>query len=131
MRTIIPEKLIKARVRSGPYGSDDSLGMSGAFLLIAPTTRASLIVMAADAEDREVDGWEHVSVSLRHRCPNWPEMCFVKDLFWGPDEAVVQFHPPAADYINNHDFCLHLWRDTRGGHRLPPPILVGIKEKVA
>ena len=28
-------------------------------------------------------GWEHVSVSLRNRCPTWDEMCLVKDIFGG------------------------------------------------
>lgn len=30
-------------------------------------------------------GWEHVSVSLRNRCPTWDEMCLVKDIFWRDD----------------------------------------------
>jgi hypothetical protein len=127
VRTILPEKLITGRVRSGPYGSDDTFGLTGAFRLIGPTG-ATLVVMAADATNPVTVGWEHVSVSLPNRCPNWPEMCFVKDLFWGPDETVVQFHVPVADHINNHDHCLYLWRDTRHGHRLPRPGLVGVKE---
>ena len=54
-------------------------------------------------------------------------MCFVKNLFWGEDETVVQFHPPKSEYVNNHPYCLHLWRNTRTGYKLPPSILVGIK----
>ena len=72
-------------------------------------------------------GWEHVSVSTATRCPTWEEMCLVKDLFWRGDEAVMQLHPPKADYVNNHAFCLHLWRPTEGAIPLPPSILVGIK----
>lgn len=41
-------------------------------------------------------GWEHVSVSLSNRCPTWEEMCMVKDIFWGEDECVIQFHPPKS-----------------------------------
>lgn len=40
-------------------------------------------------------GWEHVSVSFASRCPTWDEMCEVKDIFWTPEECVVQYHPPA------------------------------------
>lgn len=56
-------------------------------------------------------------------------MCFVKGLFWSEEETVVQFHPPESTYISNHPYCLHLWRDTRNDHQLPPPVLVGIKSE--
>lgn len=56
------------------------------------------------------EAWEHVSVSLNNRCPTWREMKFVKDLFWEQDELVLQFHPPKSDYVNVHEYCLHLWR---------------------
>src|SRR5690242_16905678 len=55
-------------------------------------------------------GWDHVSVSLPNRCPNWPEMCFIKALFWDDNEAVIQYHPPKSEYVNNHAFCLHMWK---------------------
>jgi hypothetical protein len=56
--------------------------------------------------------WEHVSVTLRkaNRCPNWPEMCFVKDLFFGEDTQCIQFHPMKKEYINLHPYCLHIWK---------------------
>lgn len=68
-------------------------------------------------------GWEHVSVSTPGRCPNWDEMCFVKNLFWDPDDVVMQIHPAAAKYINNHPYCLHLWRPTADGVAIPTPPL--------
>jgi hypothetical protein len=76
-------------------------------------------------------GWEHVSVSLMHHSqftPSWEIMCKVKDLFWDPDVAVMQLHPPQSTYVNNHPGCLHLWRPTAPGVTipLPPPIMVGI-----
>jgi hypothetical protein len=55
-------------------------------------------------------GWDHVSISLAHRCPTWDEMCLVKDLVFRDDEWVMQLHPARKDHINNHPFCLHLWR---------------------
>jgi len=72
-------------------------------------------------------GWEHVSVSTRGRCPNWPEMCFVKALFWSADDVVIQFHPAEADYVNQHPHCLHLWRPVGVTLPTPPPILVGAR----
>ena len=72
-------------------------------------------------------GWEHVSVSTRGRCPNWDEMCFVKKLFWAPDDVVIQFHPAESNYVNNHPYCLHLWRPQAIELPQPPPLLVGTR----
>lgn len=55
-------------------------------------------------------GFEHVSVSLPNRNPNWDEMCFVKDLFWDDEEIVFQLHPRKSQYVNLHQHCLHLWK---------------------
>lgn len=68
-------------------------------------------------------GWEHVSVSPKNRnrrvLPTWEEMCAIKDTFWGPEECVVQYHPPKSEYVNNYPYCLHLWRPI--GQELPRP----------
>lgn len=55
-------------------------------------------------------GWDHVSVSLPDRCPTWDDMEYVRKLFFKPDETVMQLHVPESDHINNHPYCLHLWR---------------------
>lgn len=64
------------------------------------------------------EGWEHVSVSLRTRCPTWEEMEHIARHFW-PDEAAIQYHVPASDHVNFHPFCLHWWRPI--GIELPRP----------
>lgn len=71
-------------------------------------------------------GWEHVSVSRADRCPTWDEMCDVKSLFWDDDDCVIQYHPPKKDHINNHEYCLHLWRPIGIDLPMPPKIMVGI-----
>ena len=53
---------------------------------------------------------EHVSVSLRRRCPTWDEMNIIKDIFWDDEECVIQFHPPKSKYVNAFPYCLHMWR---------------------
>ena len=60
----------------------------------------------------DTDGWDHVSVTIlnEERCPTWEEMCWVKGLFFKPNECVVQFHPSQDDYVNCHPYCLHLWK---------------------
>lgn len=114
----VPEKF---RVTAGRLGSDPSFGNNGAFELTLKTPgKPRLFAIASDGA-----GWEHVSVSRKDRCPTWEEMCAVKDLFWDPEDAVVQFHPPRSNYVNNHPFCLHLWKPAEGSLLLPPSILVG------
>jgi len=68
--------------------------------------------------------WEHVSISLEDRTPTWEEMCFVKDLFWGPEETVIQFHPKESKYVNNMPHCLHLWKKRGVDYELPPQSLI-------
>jgi len=70
-------------------------------------------------------GWEHVSASMNNRCPTWEEMCLVKDIFWGDDECVIQYHPPKKEYVNLHPYCLHLWKKTGCDFETPPKKLVG------
>ena len=77
-------------------------------------------------DNPEAEGWEHVSVSCADRCPTWTEMDKVKKLFWRDDETVVQFHPRETVKINNHPYCLHLWKLAASEFVLPPSILVGL-----
>jgi hypothetical protein len=127
----------KHRLRRGPMGSDESVGNNGAFFVPNRAARGvaasvPLQVIASDglwspSELPELMGWEHVSVSLPHRCPTWPEMTFIKLLFWDPEDCVVQYHPPESTYVNNHPYCLHLWRGINLPFPMPPTILVGLK----
>ena len=115
----VPEKF---RVKTGPMRSDKSYGNNGAFLVSSLKLKRRLQVICSDQE-----GWEHVSVSIHDRMPTWEEMNFIKNLFWDEDDAVMQLHPPKSEYINNHKFCLHLWRPTETNIPLPPSIMVGLK----
>lgn len=122
MRAKFPEKLERGRILKGSYGSSPGKPY-GAFTVIGPNSQ-SLAIVASDGNDPIAKEWEHVSVSLAHRCPNWQEMSFVKDLFWNEDETVVQFHPGKTDHINIHPNCLHLWKWCGGEFPMPPKILV-------
>mgnify|MGYP006932838526 CR=1 FL=1 len=70
------------------------------------------------------DGWEHLSVSYRNRCPTWDEMCLMKSKFFKEDEACVQYHPKKSEYVNLHKYCLHIWRPLTQKLPTPPPRLV-------
>lgn len=117
------------RVTMGHYASKPG-DPFGAFSRQGPKG-ATLRILASDGRDdtlsEDLRGWEHVSVSA-HRCPNWEEMCWIKDLFWEPEDTVVQYHPPKSLYINESPYCLHLWRHTIMKIPLPPAILVGCND---
>ena len=113
------------RVSTGHFASTPEDGFNGAFLIWAGGTLCK--VFASDGA-----GWQHVSVSLEEHpgtCPKWDVMCYIKSLFWEPEDCVVQFHPAESDYVNNHPGCLHMWRCTDGREfPTPPSIMVGYKE---
>jgi len=79
-------------------------------------SNSQVLICVASADG----GWDHVSVSLPNRCPNWPEMDHVKRLFFKDDEVVMQLHVAAADHISHHPYCLHLWRPHDQAIPLPP-----------
>lgn len=113
MRKKTSKTVEQARIKTGKFGTDESYGNNGFFTF--KIKGRELKVIASDEL-----GWDHVSVSLKHRCPTWNEMCAIKNIFFEPSETVVQFHPPESVYINNHPFTLHLWRNQSAEIELPP-----------
>lgn len=109
------------RIRSGKMGSSPLDGNNGAFRV--PMVKGGNITVNVIASDE--GGWEHVSVSLSNRCPTWEEMCRIKALFWDVEDCVVQYHPPVTEYVNNHPYCLHLWRPVGVEIPAPPRWMVG------
>ena len=130
MKTIVPAKLESGRVTDGPFGSDSLNGFDGAFFVQGPVKGVLLKIVSTSGLDPVAQNWEHVSVSTEHRCPNWDEMCFVKDLFWDDEECVVQFHQPKSQYVNHHPYCLHLWKHRYAQLKPPASVLVGPKPNV-
>ena len=93
---------------------------NGRFRIGSPIDGADMVIIASIGR-----GWEHVSVSRKNRCPNWPEMAHVKQVFFKPDETVMQLHVPEEEHINLHNNCLHLWRPLETEIPKPPSIMVG------
>lgn len=114
------------RLRSGMFGTSNSDGFNGAFDFNIPGEARRVCVIASDGM-----GWRHVSVSFgaqNTKIPPWNVMCAVKDIFFGKDCWVMQFHPPQSEYVNNHPGCLHLWQPTDAIMPVPQSIMVGYKE---
>jgi len=91
---------------------------NGSFLIPGPNNYTFRVIASSEFK------WDHVSVTLRNRCPNWPEMCFIKDLFFNEDEICYQLHVTKENHINFHPNCLHLWRPHVLKIPLPPKIMV-------
>lgn len=98
-------------------------GECGNFELPSPKDGQTIRVIATAME-----GWDHVSVSRRNRCPNWPEMEHVKRLFFRDDETAMQLHVPPSEHVNTHPYCLHIWRPHDAEIPKPPSIFVGHKD---
>lgn len=113
MRNCPNLKVETHRIRTGSRSTTQRDGNNGAFQF------GHLRVFISDGI-----GWDHVSVSCENRCPNWGEMCQIKELFFRDDEMAVQFHPAKADHINEHDYCLHLWLSQTVEFPMPPWICV-------
>ena len=73
-------------------------------------------------------GFEHLSVSTPVRTPTWEEMCKMKEIFWEDDEICMQLHPKKEEYVNNHNYCLHIWKPIDKEIPTPPSIMVGIRK---
>ena len=73
-------------------------------------------------------GWDHVSVSFTNRCPTWEEMCEAKRMFFHPGETAWEYHPMESEYVNNHPYCLHIWRCQHSSIPIPPAWMLGKKK---
>lgn len=122
--------LNKHRDRNGFYASTEGDGKNGRFIF--PWRGNTYCAVCSDGSDWDKEGekWFHVSISRvgADRCPSWEIMCEMKALFYEPEDCVVQFHPPESDYVNNHAYCLHLWKWMDGEFPRPPSDFVGYKE---
>lgn len=116
MKTL--EEIKKCKRLTVTISSDDG----GAGIISMPTWKGTVIWSTGA-------GWNHVSVSpmKRSMMPSWDDMCRLKDIFFHDEEAVIQVHPPKAEYVNMMPNCLHLWQCKYKEMVLPPSCLVGIK----
>ncbi len=112
------------------YASTDADGWNGMFRL----SMDGEIVRCVSSDGSEMPDqpqwqWQHVSVSIEgdKRPPRWSVMCRIKDLFWEPEDWVVQFHPAHSEYVNFHEGCLHLWKPKIEKLPIPLSLMVGPK----
>lgn len=117
MKDKLPVNLQRYRLDLPGYVRMPAESIQGAFLI--PYADIQLRVICGVGE-----GWDHVSVSIKGRCPTWDELNWIRKLFFLPHETVVQFHPPEAEYVNYHKNTLHLWRSHSQQYELPPKWMI-------
>ena len=54
-------------------------------------------------------GLEHLSISHKDRLPTYEEMKEARYQLMSQNINVAQIFPPKENFINVHDYCLHLW----------------------
>lgn len=64
----------------------------------------------ASMDDTETHGvLLHVSLSRADRLPNWDEIRAIKEAFFGDEIDAMMVLPKKIDYVNQHQYCFHLW----------------------
>jgi hypothetical protein len=102
--------------KNHPLSTTKLAGNNGTFVI--PHYRIPGYTMIVQATD--VNDWEHIYVQVvgrRHknkatRYPTYEEMKWIKELFWGKDDLVLQYFAKDWDYTNASidPYVLHLWR---------------------
>lgn len=120
----VPEKY---RVTQGSKATASTDGNNGCFV-VPMGGKFNAYIIASTGQK-----WEHLSIHIaarknQQKTPTWNQMCLIKDLFWGKDDLVVQFHAPASMWKNHHPAVLHLWRPIDEAVPFPPSMLLGYKE---
>lgn len=62
------------------------------------------IIISKDA------GLYHLSISRKDRLPSYDELKSARYQFLPEVPYMVQIFPPEKDFVNVHEFCLHLWQ---------------------
>jgi len=66
-------------------------------------------------------GLWHLSISRKDRLPNYDEVKYARYAYLPDDITVAQLFPPKTDFVNMHQFCLHLWELAAPELWLPSP----------
>lgn len=117
------EHLEKFRVVNGPMASTPEAGNNGMFLI--PHQKYAKDRFQVTCSDGM--GWEVVSFTYykKNKTPTWDDSCYIKDLFWEEEEAVMQLHRPASLRVSERKFVIALMRPIEVEIPQPPVITLG------
>lgn len=60
------------------------------------------------------NGLWHLSISRKDRLPSYDELKYARYAYLPDVPYLVQIFPPKEDFVNVHQFCLHLWEPAAG-----------------
>ncbi|WP_445246329.1 DUF7694 domain-containing protein [Microcoleus sp. OTE_8_concoct_300] len=83
-----------------------AIGLDGG----AYKSRDGLIVIISGSIEKDGYSWVHLSLSRKKSVPTWIDLVKVKELFLGADSVAIQILPPRSEWVNVHEFCLHLYQ---------------------
>lgn len=116
LRDILPKVLPAGWSELMPMTIQQGGSEMNAFVTLNLVIGLKVIVSIDNIDGQE---WHHVSVSRETRLPSWDDMHAVKNLFIGREKVAIQLLPKESDYVNFHNYVLHMW------HRLDGPTTTG------
>ena len=129
-----PQLFNQYRIKEGPLASVDENGRNGAFTLCFKDNANQALQVVSGFHD----GWEHVCVTRYEKRgllkgivqvePTNEEMRMVKDLFFKPEETVVEFFPRQESTLHAKEGTRHLWRHTIRDFPIPEIKFVAPKQ---
>lgn len=126
MRNLYTLDAHRLNVGDTTYPSDNNGDdKCGAFQIRSKIDGQPLCIIAS-----AYDGWDHVSVSRKTRCPNWDEMEQIKRLFFEDHECAMQLHVPVSEHRCLAPYCLHIWRPHHAVIPMPPADFVAPVESI-
>jgi hypothetical protein len=60
-------------------------------------------------EHHDGRAWYHVSFSFTDHLPTYDDLQLVRKCFIGEAHTALQIFPPKSEYVNHHQYCLHLY----------------------
>ncbi|MEG4965744.1 hypothetical protein QUB11_03705 [Microcoleus sp. B6-A1] len=73
-------------------------------------SRDGLVVIISCSIEKDGYSWVHVSLSRKKSVPTWIDLVKVKDIFLGAEALAIQILPARSEWVNVHEFCLHLYQ---------------------
>lgn len=80
---------------------------------VAETTEGNFKLNGCNVIVSKDAGLWHLSISRKNRLPSYDDLKEARYRFMPDIEYVVQIFPPKKDFVNLHEYCLHLWEPKR------------------
>lgn len=68
-----------------------------------------LVIMLSGCTEADDKRWMHLSVSREDRIPNWDDIVYVKETFFGKDSEGIVKLAPRSQWVNLMPHCMHVW----------------------